>query len=226
LDNGYKSTWPNFKPNSGGPATAWPVQDGWDGEHEYRYLTFAVSEPGEVAETFREVQRLRCKWSNEVWENRDVTAPDQSVEIDKLVGTVRTKGGVYHGMAFQTPPNKFVATRGTVFSNGGLNGGARKTLLDGISSFAPFDFGAAEDVVVLNSTITGISVGGLSEADVVGAGYSMSGGTIKINKAARAARIGTAIQWANQGRKVLYTSLCLTAVNSMVIGDISVSGRT
>lgn len=239
LEYGYKSTWPSYAAGGdpyGGPATAWPLDSGWEGEHEYRNLTTTQLQ-NQTKAPKQYLTLNNCNLTGpglfpteaEVFEYRDCTIPDISIEIDKIVGSIRVNSGVFHGMTFQTPALKFTAKRGAIFDSGGLQAGGYKTVIDGIysgygTSFSPTAFGNVKEIIALNSTLANVAMLGANESNVEALGYTMSGGVIRINKANRASTTGTAIQWATPGSKILFGGLSLSATNAATVTDIAVSG--
>lgn len=236
LEYSYKSTWPLFNAGGalnsdlGGPATIYAVVDGWDAEHEYRHIGIAQPD-GQTKAPLRFVTFTNCSASgdgmfpteNQHWTANDLLMPDATIEVDKIIGTATVKGGALHGIAFQsTSPNKFEMSRGAIVDQ--MLSTPRRAYLDGFyivgqSRFGPSSYGCSEKVVALNGTIGSTAIGGVAEAGLVAAGFSMAGGVISVSKAGHGP-----VQWANPGARALWTGLAADAVNSIGITDISESG--
>lgn len=235
LANGYLSTLPLFNPGDashsdlGGPATVYAVIDGWNCEHEYRHI--GMDQPDvQTKAPGRFITYTNCSASgagifpteNFHWIADDVLQTEVGVEIDKIIGVATIKGGQYDSIAFQSSsPDRFELMRGAIV--GHMNSTPRSAYFDGFYTigeqrFGPSAYGCAEKAILMNGSIGSVAVGGVAEAGIIGLGYTMSGGVIRVSKD------HGPVQWANPDSRPRWIGNSVNSVNSLGIVGVTESG--
>lgn len=196
LTNSYLSTLPeysngdSFRPDPGGPATIWALNDTWNTTVEYRGLTFNQS--GQIYSqgryvTYRNVAFIGAGGNcgalptqNETWTVIGATYDNCILETDKLVGVMEMDGVTIRQIDFQSSStNLFILRNSTVTSQ--ISGTPTNTDISdstiALLKFGPTGYGAANGY----AKCTRCTVAAIAEGGVVlnrPTDFSMSSGVI------------------------------------------------
>jgi hypothetical protein len=203
LKRSYKTNWPSDALYTGdasknlGPATIYPTLN-WDGIWEYRDLTNSQVEQVHSwgrSVTFRNVTNIRSAGSssphcsvfpsvNQTFNmiNCDNTAVGSLIEVDKIVDTFYMSGCSVRSMEVQSSSVDVMHLDGCTFTNF-MNGTPRYALIENctIASFTigTTAFGHTEEVILRNSTISGLSIPTTFQ-DIISFGITMNNGVLKL----------------------------------------------
>lgn len=198
----YRSDWPLMNEgdraleiDAAGPATIFAMAETWDTSVDYDGLT--INSPvSQIKASGRSVTYRNCTFPGNIpfpsvlgtWSAIDCTiSGDVEIEGDKLADTVICNGGNHYQWKFQSSSIRLFQVDGTTI-RGGINGTPLNTTLDNMSAAGlqpgAVAHGLSDTLVVRNSTISALSVGGLLEQGASNEGVNnyatMSGGVITI----------------------------------------------
>lgn len=246
LRNTYKSTWPEWQPETlgvvylGGPATLYALQPAWDCEQEYVGLVISC-----IPTLYNSIGRKitftggsspvfgpNCSVCKDVFiTNHDIAA---LWEVDKMTDNVTITGGTIRGQNIQSSCPNLTTMTGVTMPV--MSGTGKITIInnctigdvDNTVAFGPHSFGADTSVSASESSFTGFAFGGVREVGVNKVGvpgfgdYSMSNGVISRVKTAGN---GIPPQWAIPGANCFWTGR-YDAMASFRIIDITEDGTS
>lgn len=145
VTNSYLSTWPNYnggnnvEADQGGPATIWTVDDTWNAVHEYRGLT--MSQSGQINGNLRNLTLRGVTFTgtgggnipsqNESWAAVNTNYGSNSMEVDKLIGTMTMDNVTIAGIQFQSSSvDQFFLKNSTVTT---MSGSPKKSDITDVS---------------------------------------------------------------------------------------------
>jgi hypothetical protein len=205
LKNTYKSTWPVYNignvyaVDEGGPATLYALNPTWNAEIEYRGLTIDQLQFQTYANarsiTYRNVtfsgKACAIPTQNLVWQAINVSMADCTMEVDKLIGTIRMTGVTIREIDFQSSSTDLFEMSGSTVTHV-IQGTPKKAIITNstIESLNPgaYAYGRSDETICTNCVITHIAPMGLLNAGLgLGRGvnhdYTMNGGIITVPKA-------------------------------------------
>lgn len=227
LANSYRDDWPLYNPGApsgadsldcGGPATIYAFDSAWDNDITINGLT--IDQPGQTYVKSRRVVLNGGGCGNDgvilttaqEMQYIDFDQTGVGIEGDKVFEIVRLLRSPANSISFQSMSGTVTVTDSDI---GVYNGTPRHLIIEGGTSdeirLGTTSFGCNDTTRVNNHVTPSVSAAPVTITDIVGTGYTMSGGVIRAPVALKA------LPWAIPGRWCFFGGAQLYAVAFQVL---------